>query len=153
MSFLASWLSPQYPGRPRGETGRAGCREAHGVCEGEICPQEEEVRFVCPSARQGRISRDKTMLSADWLLQLRAQIRMEPDWADLGPSLLLSQTGFRPAESGRLSPPPASGTPVHTEHSSQLRLPELQAPCGVDEENLRPLAAPRDSPSLSRGPP
>lgn len=68
------------------------------MCEGEICPREEEVRFVCPSARQGRISRDKMMLSADWLLQLRAQIRMEPDWADLGPSLLLSQPGFRPAE-------------------------------------------------------
>lgn len=26
---------------------------------------------------------------------------------------------------------------MHTEHSSLLRLPELRAPCGVDEENLQ----------------
>lgn len=37
------------------------------------------------------------MLSVGWLLQLRAQIRMEPGWANLSPSLLLSQPGFTPA--------------------------------------------------------
>ena len=35
----------------------------------------------------GRICRDTVRLSVVWLLQLRARIRMETDWADLGPSV------------------------------------------------------------------
>lgn len=81
------------------------------------------------------------MLSVDWLLQLRAQIRLETGWADLGPSLLLSQPGFFPADLRRALASSGLRAPgVHRAHNF-LRLPELCAPCGVDEETLSPPAA------------
>lgn len=61
-------------------------------------------RFVCsrtggwPGLRSVgwvRIHRDKSMLSVDFLLQLRAQIRMQTGWANLGP-LPWSEPWFQP---------------------------------------------------------